>query len=110
MDLFTTDLTNAKAEAKKAADEAAARLAEKQAEAQKIAEEAKKKAEEAAAIAAEAKERVIKQGDPGDFLFVIESGKLDCIIQVEGADKVVKTCEAGDVFGEHHAGADAPAR
>jgi len=45
-------------------------------------------------------ERVITQGEQGDFLFVIESGKLDCIIKIEGVDKVVKTCEAGDVFGE----------
>merc|ERR1719446_503795 len=45
-------------------------------------------------------EIVIIQGDSGDFLFVIESGILDCKIKVDGADKVVKTCEAGDVFGE----------
>lgn len=45
-------------------------------------------------------ERVISQGDQGDFLFVIETGKLDCIIKINGEDKVVKTCEAGDVFGE----------
>jgi cAMP-dependent protein kinase regulator len=44
---------------------------------------------------------VINQGDQGDFLFVIESGRLDCIIKLpDGSDKVVKTCEAGDVFGE----------
>merc|ERR1712178_230673 len=41
-------------------------------------------------------QRVINQGDNGDFLFVIETGILDCVI----GDKVVKTCEAGDVFGE----------
>merc|ERR1719238_343019 len=45
-------------------------------------------------------ERVISQGDSGDFLFVIETGILDCIIKIDGADKVVKTCEASDVFGE----------
>jgi len=46
-------------------------------------------------------ERVINQGDEGDFLFVIETGKLDCSIsQADGAEKVVKSCEAGDVFGE----------
>jgi cAMP-dependent protein kinase regulator len=45
-------------------------------------------------------EIVIKQGDQGDFLFVIETGKLDCVITVDGNEKVVKTCEAGDVFGE----------
>merc|ERR1719446_2049019 len=45
-------------------------------------------------------EKVITQGDQGDFLFVIETGKLDCVIKVDGTDKVVKTCEPGDVFGE----------
>lgn len=48
----------------------------------------------------EAKQRVINQGENGDFLFVIEKGVLDCIIKIDGTDKVVKTCEAGDVFGE----------
>jgi cAMP-dependent protein kinase regulator len=51
-------------------------------------------------VQAQPKQRVIDQGDNGDFLFVIESGILDCIIKIDGADKVVKTCEAGDVFGE----------
>jgi len=51
-------------------------------------------------VNAAAAEKVINIGDQGDFLFVIESGKLDCVIKVDGADKVVKTCEAGDVFGE----------
>mmetsp|Transcript_102016 Transcript_102016/g.195829 ORF Transcript_102016/g.195829 Transcript_102016/m.195829 type:complete len:403 (-) Transcript_102016:167-1375(-) len=51
-------------------------------------------------VNADPKQRVINQGESGDFLFVIESGKLDCIIKIDGADKVVKTCEAGDVFGE----------
>jgi cAMP-dependent protein kinase regulator len=46
-------------------------------------------------------EKVINQGDQGDFLFVIESGTFDCIIKMpDGSEKVVKTCEAGDVFGE----------
>ncbi|KAF4665971.1 hypothetical protein FOL47_004341 [Perkinsus chesapeaki] len=44
--------------------------------------------------------RVIKQGDDGDFLFVIEEGTLDCIKEINGEEKVVKTCESGDVFGE----------
>mmetsp|Transcript_4893 Transcript_4893/g.8730 ORF Transcript_4893/g.8730 Transcript_4893/m.8730 type:complete len:401 (+) Transcript_4893:72-1274(+) len=45
--------------------------------------------------------RAIKQGEDGDFLFVIESGKFECLIkQSDGSEKAVKTCEAGDVFGE----------
>lgn len=45
-------------------------------------------------------EKVIKEGDDGDFLFVIETGSLECIKMIEGAEKVVKTCDPGDVFGE----------
>merc|ERR1719159_1685018 len=51
-------------------------------------------------VNAEPKQRVINQGDSGDFLFVIESGVLDCRIKNGSEEKVVKTCEAGDVFGE----------
>jgi len=43
---------------------------------------------------------VIKEGDDGDFLFVIEKGSLECIKKIDGADKVVKVCDPGDVFGE----------
>mmetsp|Transcript_17687 Transcript_17687/g.61978 ORF Transcript_17687/g.61978 Transcript_17687/m.61978 type:complete len:403 (-) Transcript_17687:64-1272(-) len=45
-------------------------------------------------------EKVINEGDDGDFLFVIETGSLECIKKIDGEDKVVKTCEPGDVFGE----------
>jgi len=49
----------------------------------------------------EAKERPINQGDDGDFLFVIEKGKLNCLIkQPDGSEKIVKECGEGDVFGE----------
>merc|ERR1719456_35732 len=48
---------------------------------------------------AEAGEECVKQGDDGDFLFVVESGALECK-RNEDPDKVLKTCEAGDVFGE----------
>ncbi|CAE7399514.1 pkaR [Symbiodinium natans] len=46
--------------------------------------------------------RVINQGDNGDFLFVIESGVLDCLIKKgeDAEETVVKKCEPGDVFGE----------
>jgi len=45
-------------------------------------------------------EKVINEGDDGDFLFVIEKGSLECIKKINGEDKVVKTCDEGDVFGE----------
>jgi cAMP-dependent protein kinase regulator len=49
----------------------------------------------------EANVRVIHQGDSGDFLFVVESGGLKCIVKSAGGDeKIVKTCSSGDVFGE----------
>jgi len=43
---------------------------------------------------------IIKKGDNGDTLYVIETGVFDCSIPIEGEWKVVKTCRAGDVFGE----------
>lgn len=48
----------------------------------------------------EAGEKVITEGDNGDFLFVIEKGTLNCIKSVNGEEKVVKTVNEGDVFGE----------
>merc|ERR1719265_1302713 len=38
----------------------------------------------------EAGKRVITQGDDGDFLFVIEEGKLECKIKINEEEKVVK--------------------
>jgi cAMP-dependent protein kinase regulator len=53
-------------------------------------------------VIVEAKERPIAQGDDGDFLFVIESGSLECYIKNKdtGEEKMVKKVEAGDAFGE----------
>merc|ERR1719330_928402 len=61
-------------------------------------------------VVAEPGQRLIYQGDQGDFIFVVDSGKLECMkgdnptktgdkFECAG-EKVVKTCEAGDVFGE----------
>jgi len=47
-------------------------------------------------VVVEEGKRVINEGDTGDFLFVVESGTLDCIKN----DQVVKTCQNWDVFGE----------
>jgi cAMP-dependent protein kinase regulator len=44
--------------------------------------------------------KVIAEGENGDFLFVIEKGTLECIKNIGGEDKVVKTVNEGDVFGE----------
>jgi cAMP-dependent protein kinase regulator len=53
-------------------------------------------------VTCETNNRVINQGDDGDFLFVIESGTFDCLIKKDdGSPEVsVKTCKAGDFFGE----------
>lgn len=45
-------------------------------------------------------EIVINQGDEGDFLFVVETGKLDCSIKIGDTEKIVGSCEAGGSFGE----------
>jgi cAMP-dependent protein kinase regulator len=39
---------------------------------------------------------IIQQGESGDFMFVVESGSLECLI----GGNVVKVVEAGEVFGE----------
>mmetsp|Transcript_149972 Transcript_149972/g.276709 ORF Transcript_149972/g.276709 Transcript_149972/m.276709 type:complete len:412 (-) Transcript_149972:133-1368(-) len=44
--------------------------------------------------------QVITEGENGDYLFVIEKGALDCIKRIGEEDKVVKTVNEGDVFGE----------
>merc|ERR1719235_3089089 len=51
-------------------------------------------------VKADPLQRLINQGDDGDFLFVIEEGILDCYKKIDGTEKLVKTCEAGDTFGE----------
>jgi len=43
---------------------------------------------------------IINQGDDGDYLFVVESGNLECYKDINGVSTVVKTCTTGDIFGE----------
>lgn len=45
-------------------------------------------------------ECIIKEGDDGDCLYVVDSGVLECKKVIGGEDKVVKVCGKGDVFGE----------
>lgn len=45
-------------------------------------------------------DRLITLGDNGDYLFVIEKGSLECRKEINGVDTLLKTVEAGDVFGE----------
>ena len=50
----------------------------------------------------QANQEVIKQGDKGDILYVVEEGKLDCYKLFDGEEesKLVRTYEPGDTFGE----------
>jgi len=43
---------------------------------------------------------IIKQGDDGDVLYVIEEGSLECYKNIEGVEKMVKQVGPGDAFGE----------
>ncbi|CAJ1442578.1 unnamed protein product [Effrenium voratum] len=45
-------------------------------------------------------ERIIQEGDDGDFLCLIEAGNPECKKLINGEEKVVKKCAPGDVFGE----------
>lgn len=45
-------------------------------------------------------ERVIQEGDDGDCMYVVEDGSFECIKTIDGQEKVLKTCETSDLFGE----------
>ena len=47
-------------------------------------------------------EEVIRQGENGDVLYIIESGTLDCfkVFNSEEGEKYLKTYNPGEVFGE----------
>jgi small-conductance mechanosensitive channel/CRP-like cAMP-binding protein len=45
-------------------------------------------------------EDIIRQGDPGDSLYVIQDGEVGVRLAVEGAVREVATLRAGDFFGE----------
>ena len=47
-----------------------------------------------------AEEFVIREGDPGDVLYIVESGTMQCTKIIDGAPKVLKQYKSGDVFGE----------
>jgi cAMP-dependent protein kinase regulator len=45
-------------------------------------------------------ETIIKEGDDGDCLYIIESGELDCFKIIENEEKHIKVYLPGDTFGE----------
>jgi len=49
-----------------------------------------------------ANEKIINQGDNGKELFILDFGTADCYkkINEEGEEKLLKTYNPGDVFGE----------
>jgi CRP-like cAMP-binding protein len=51
---------------------------------------------------------VFRQGDPGDEMFVVESGKIRLTIGAEGHEKEVMVAETGQFFGELSLLANAP--
>eukprot|EP00929_Paragymnodinium_shiwhaense_P092795 TRINITY_DN5278_c1_g1_i1.p1 TRINITY_DN5278_c1_g1~~TRINITY_DN5278_c1_g1_i1.p1 ORF type:complete len:333 (-),score=103.38 TRINITY_DN5278_c1_g1_i1:283-1281(-) len=48
----------------------------------------------------EAEQRLIKEGDDGDCMFIIESGVFHCLKKMGDEEVNVKTCGPGDFFGE----------
>ena len=46
-------------------------------------------------VTASGGERMINLGDEGDFLFVVETGALECRKEIDGTDTLLKTVEEG---------------
>lgn len=44
--------------------------------------------------------QIIKQGDPGDCMFVVQQGQLEVLAKGPEGDVVLAVLERGDVFGE----------
>merc|ERR1719382_834834 len=49
---------------------------------------------------AQANDRIIKEGDDGDVMYVIERGAIECLKTISGEEQVVKQCGPGDIVGE----------
>lgn len=49
---------------------------------------------------AAAGEYVIQEGEPGEVLYILESGTMQCTKMIDNNPKVLKQYKAGDVFGE----------
>jgi cAMP-dependent protein kinase regulator len=47
-----------------------------------------------------ADEQIITEGENGDYLFCVDEGELICYKAATGPSEVLKTCVAGDIFGE----------
>ena len=47
-----------------------------------------------------AKEYIIKEGENGDVLYIVESGEAVCTKVIDGKETVLKNYKEGEVFGE----------
>lgn len=45
-------------------------------------------------------ETVIREGDGGDVLYMVEEGDFECYKKINGEEKYLKTYATGDAFGE----------
>jgi len=45
-------------------------------------------------------ETVIREGEGGDVLYMVEEGEFECYKKIDGEDKYLKTYATGDAFGE----------
>ena len=45
-------------------------------------------------------ETIIRQGEEGDAMFVIQSGKVHVIVEQDGAEMLVRSAGPGEVIGE----------
>ena len=45
-------------------------------------------------------EVIVRQGEPGDSLFLIADGDIGVVLSVDGAERQVAQLNAGDIFGE----------
>jgi len=48
----------------------------------------------------QAGQTVIREGDGGDVLYMVEQGEFDCLKKIDGQDKWLKAYTTGDAFGE----------
>lgn len=43
---------------------------------------------------------VVRQGDMGSCMYVVQHGELDVVMEREGSEVLLRRLEAGDIFGE----------
>lgn len=48
----------------------------------------------------QAGERIFKQGDEGNMAYVVQSGEVEIVQEIDGVEKVLGTVGQGGIFGE----------